>query len=146
MISIRQVSFLFAILFLPTLFQTGEEGINLTLSGLRNTKGHVLVSIFKDGEGFPSSPETAFRKEKLDIKGDKVTLHLKDIPAGDYAIAILHDENDDAKMNTNWLGIPKEGYGFSNNATGTLGPPAYSKAKFTHTAGKETFVSIRTRY
>ncbi len=68
------------------------------------------------------------------------------LPTGNYAIAILHDENDDMKMNTNFLGLPKEGYGFSNNVMGAFGPPGYNKANFNYTAGTATAISIKARY
>lgn len=53
-----------------------------------------------------------------------------DIPSGKYSIRLFHDENNNRKMDTNLMGIPKEGYGFSNNAKGTFGPPAYEKTLF----------------
>ena len=51
-------------------------------------------------------------------------------PAGEYAVAIVHDENGNGRLDTSWLGIPKEGLGTSNNARGRLGPPKYRDAKF----------------
>lgn len=120
--------------------------MTISLTSLRNSKGHVLVSLFRDGTGYPDQPAKAFRKEKLVIIEKKATLHLEDIPAGTYAIAILHDENDDLKMNTNWIGIPKEGYGFSNNVMGTFGPPTFQKASFRFEAQKPVTITIRTRY
>src|SRR5687767_271004 len=106
-------------------FNIQQEGVMVTITGLRNTNGHVLLSLFKDGEGFPNKLETAFRKERLNITAGKATVHLNMLPPGNYAIAILHDENDDLKMKTNWLGIPVEGYGFSNNVMGVMGPPSF---------------------
>lgn len=55
---------------------------------------------------------------------------FKKIPAGTYAVTILHDENSDGKMNFNWIGMPTEGYGFSNGATATLLPPSFDAASF----------------
>jgi uncharacterized protein (DUF2141 family) len=49
-----------------------------------------------------------------------------DIPAGTYTLVIVHDENMSSKLDTNWLGIPTEGYGFSNDAKVMLGPPSFS--------------------
>lgn len=68
------------------------------------------------------------------------------IPYGRYAIAILHDENDDMKMNKNFFGLPREGYGFSNNVMGTLGPPSFGKSSFLHNPGLRTSIIIKTRY
>ena len=128
--------------FSPT---TAEE-LTITITNLRNDKGHVLLSLFKDGEGFPADPAKAFRREKVVISGKKVVIRFAGIPTGSYAIGILHDENGDMKMNTNWLGLPLEGYGFSNNVMGAFGPPAYNRASFKHVAGQSTLIEIRTKY
>ena len=126
--------------------QIPSEGITITITNLRSNKGHVLVSVFKDENGYPSDARKAIRKEKIAIRDRKGSLHLASIPSGNYAVAILHDENDDLKMNTNWLGIPKEGYGFSNNVMGTFGPPSFARASFRYIAPKHTAIEIRTRY
>jgi uncharacterized protein (DUF2141 family) len=76
-------------------------------------------------------------------KKGEVEVVFENLPAGDYAISILHDVNKDGKMNTNFMGIPKEGYGFSNNVMGTMGPPSFEKAKFKLSSEK---VVIRMRY
>ena len=125
---------------------TSEQGIRLSVTGLRNNDGHVLVCLFREGEGFPDEVEKAFRREKMSISQKTSGILFKDVPGGNYAIAILHDENDDQKMNKNFFGLPKEGYGFSNNVMGTFGPPSYSRAKFAHSPGGITGVSIEARY
>jgi len=123
-----------------------EEGIRITVSNLHNEKGHVLVSLYKDGTGYPDDATRAFRKIKLDISGKKAAVLFTGLPAGNYAVSILHDENDDQKMNKSNLGIPKEGYGFSNNVVGAFGPPSWSRASFAHKPGMLTQKEIRARY
>lgn len=123
-----------------------EEGIKIVITNLRNDKGHVLVSLFKEGAGYPDDASKALRKIKLDIRNKKASVIFTGLASGDYAIAILHDENDDQKMNKNSLGLPKEGYGFSNNVKGAFGPPSWSKANFKHTANTLTQKDIRARY
>ncbi|MFZ1261906.1 MAG: DUF2141 domain-containing protein [Chitinophagaceae bacterium] len=123
-----------------------EEGIKINIINLHNNKGFVLVSLFKNGEGYPNDPGKAFRKAKLAIQDKKVTITFPDLPSASYAIAILHDENDDQKMNKNFMGLPKEGYGFSNNAAGVFGPPGYNKASFRHTANTLTTIVIKAKY
>jgi uncharacterized protein (DUF2141 family) len=120
---LKEISILYCILFilLTTSFKLlPEEGIKLTITNLRNDKGLVLVNLFKDGTGFPDDAEKAFRKEKLAIYNKKAVILFPNLPAGSYAISILHDENNDRRMNKSGLGIPKEGYGFSNNVMGRL--------------------------
>ena len=123
-----------------------KDGLTIQVTGLRNNNGHVLVSLFDREEGFPEKQELALRKQQLEIKNRKAIAQFDSLPAGDYAIAILHDENNDAKMNSNWLGLPKEGYGFSNNVMSTFGPPSFNKAAFHHTAGSTTTITIITKY
>ena len=135
-------SCLFPLSFLPV----PEEGISIHITGLRNNKGHVLVSLFRDGKGYPDEPEKAVRKLRLEIRNQAGSALVTGIPPGIYAVAILHDENDDLKMNKNFFGLPKEGYGFSNNVMGTFGPPSFSRASFTHRVQQKTEVRIRARY
>jgi uncharacterized protein (DUF2141 family) len=143
---IKITTLVFLCIFFSSLVWAQQNAVTVTISNLRSNKGHVLISLFKEGAGYPDSPEKAFRKEKLAITANKAQVIFSDLPAGNYAIAILHDENNDMKMNKTWVGLPKEGYGFSNNVMGTFGPPSYSKAKFTHTTGQSTTQLIRARY
>jgi uncharacterized protein (DUF2141 family) len=143
---IKITTLVFLCIFFSSFVSAQQNAVTVTISNLRSNKGHVLISLFKEGTGYPDSPEKAFRKEKLAITANKAQVIFSDLPAGNYAIAILHDENDDMKMNKTWVGLPKEGYGFSNNVMGTFGPPSYSKAKFNHATGQTTIQQIRARY
>ncbi len=139
--------FLPFILFILTSFNpVTDAGLKVTITNLRNNNGHVLISIFKDGVGYPDKPEISFKRTKLSISNKTASFDFTGLPTGNYAIAILHDENDDMKMNTNFLGLPKEGYGFSNNVMGAFGPPVYSKASFNYTASTAATITIKARY
>ena len=131
---------------LPSFQPLAETGIKVTVTNLRSNKGHVLISLFKDGVGYPDKPEKAFKRVKVTIANKNASTLFEGLPAGTYAIAILHDENDDTKMNTNMLGLPKEGYGFSNNVMGAFGPPPYSRASFKFTANSVITSQIKARY
>ncbi len=117
--------------------------LKIDISGLRNSEGFVLLSLFKDGKGYPGESEKAFRKGKISINGNKASVDFDNIPDGEYAIVVLHDENSNLKMDKS-LGIPREGYGFSNNVMGLIGPPSFSKASFKH-EGKQA-IEINMRY
>lgn len=140
------IAALFLFIMLSSFYHPAETGIKVTITNLRNNKGHVLISLFKEGVGYPDKPDKAFRKTKLAISDHKTAVLFTDLPSGNYAIAILHDENDDQKMNTNFFGLPKEGYGFSNNVMGTFGPPSHSKASFSYTTPGLIYQQIKTRY
>lgn len=139
-------------LFIPFLFSLlafhppTDEGIKVNILNLRNNKGHVLVSLFNNSSGFPDKADKAIRKMQLTINNNAASASFTGLPAGNYAVAILHDENDDRKMNTNFFGIPKEGYGFSNNVMGTFGPPSFSRASFSFTGNSEKQIAIVARY
>ena len=123
-----------------------ENKLSIIITGLNNNKGHVLISVYKDGVGYPEEVDKAVRRAKLTITNKTATVSFAGLASGNYAIAILHDENDDGKMNSNFLGIPKEGYGFSNNVMGSFGPPAFSKASFQYNANQSKKISIKARY
>lgn len=151
MITLRSLSFsiffpIFLISSKKIFYTTPQTGIKVSIYNLRNNKGHVLVSLFKSCDGYPDEPGKAVRKVKLPIINNMATANFSGLTSGNYSIAILHDENDDLKMNKNFLGLPKEGYGFSNNAMGTFGPPSCSKASFLYNTGFVTEIKIRTRY
>ena len=143
----KKTFFLLFLLFIfSSYYPTTDTTLKITITNLRNNRGHVLISIFKDGVGYPDKPEISFKRAKLSISNKTAVFDFIGLPTGNYAIAILHDENDDMKMNTNFFGIPKEGYGFSNNVMGTFGPPGYSKASFNYTASTTAAISIKARY
>ncbi|MDZ4793909.1 MAG: DUF2141 domain-containing protein [Bacteroidota bacterium] len=123
-----------------------DQNLKVTIIRLHSNDGVVLVSLFKDGKGYPDDATKAFGKQKAYIVEKSATIIFKSVPPGSYAIAILHDENNNQKMDKNMLGIPKEGYGFSNNASGTFGPPSYKKASFIHGAEAQTSIQIKTKY
>lgn len=126
--------------------QIKQTGLSINITNLRNSKGHMLISLYKDGVGYPNEPEKAFRISKLTIADNAASVSFKGLPSGNYAIAILHDENDDSKMNKSFFGLPKEGYGFSNNVMGAFGPPPLSKASVLYNANEKKNITIRVRY
>jgi uncharacterized protein (DUF2141 family) len=124
-------------------FTPPAKDIVIRVDKIRNAKGFILVALHANGKDFPAS-EKAFRMERGQISEGSAEIVLHDVPAGRYAIALFHDENNDQKLNTNFLGIPKEGYGFSNNAYHTFRAPDYSEASFQHE--DNTILNIHMHY
>jgi len=112
----------------------------VTVEQVRNSKGEIRFSIFNVPSQFPQGDEL----DSKDVPAQLgfVTVQFNNLIPGTYAIAIHHDENSDGEMNTNFIGLPKEGYGFSNNAKVNFSPPAFEAAAFTLDAGVK---SIRLR-
>lgn len=123
-----------------------QKGIRVEIHDLRNNNGQVLLSLFKDSNGFPDVAEKSVIRVAVTIEARKAFCLFPPVPPGRYAVAVLHDENGDRKLNTNKQGLPKEGYGFSNNVNGAFGPPSFKRASFMHISGAETTLKIRTRY
>ena len=106
-----------------------EQTFNLTvnISGLNSSDGNLLVGIYNKKESFLKKP---IKSTIIKIENKKALVLFRNLPKGIYAVSFVHDENDNKKMDTNFIGIPKEDYGCSNNATGFMGPPKYKDAKF----------------
>ena len=118
-----------------------EETANLTIniSGLNSDKGTLLIGLYNNKETFLKKH---FKGDVVKIKDKKSLVIFKDLPKGEYAVSFIHDENNNNKMDTNFMKIPKEDYGCSNNARGFMGPPKYNDAKFQLTANKTIEIKI----
>ena len=124
--------------------QTINSSIKINVININSSKGAILAALYNSEKGFPGEGETALLFVKGIPENGKCQIVIEDIPPGTYAVALFHDLNGDKKLNTNWLGIPKEGYGFSNNAKNAFSAPSFKQAAFSHT--KETEIQIRIRY
>lgn len=104
--------------------------LTINLSGMQNTNGKVNFALFNSSATF-NDPNQAFGELFLDCTGTNMTFTLDSLPPGEYAFGIFHDENNNQQIDENFLGIPTEGFAFSNNAMGNFGPPSWSQSKFT---------------
>lgn len=115
--------------------------LTVTVSGIHSTKGKLIACLWKDGAGFPTCQKsrTALRQTH-GVTGATMLLSFPGIPAGRYALTVQHDENGDGKMQRNFIGMPTEGVGVSNNPGGM---PGYQKSLVTVTAGTSIAVTMR---
>lgn len=120
-----------------------EETFDLTVevTGMDTDKGKVFLALYNSKETFLKSSKTTKGTNAV-VKDGKAIAYFKGLKKGDYAISLFHDENDNNKMDTKIFGIPKEPYGFSNNAKGFMGPPKYKDAKFTLDTNKTIAVEV----
>lgn len=126
-------------------FNNADDKLEIKINGARTNNGYILLSLFNASDGFPDKNNKAYRKLQLTLNNNATVAEFKGLPVGEYAVAILHDENNDQKMNTNWVGWPKEGFGFSNNAMGMFGPPSFNKAKVEYKGGVKV-IEIQLKY
>ena len=115
--------------------------MEVAIEGVKGENGFLLLGLFSSSDDFLKKPIASIRHPANE---GTVTVVLYGIPSGDYAISVLHDLNGNEKMDTNFIGIPKEGFGFSNDAMGFMGPPHFKKCMFQWT-GRESIV-IRMHY
>ena len=108
---------------------TGKGVIRVTVGNLRNTQGLVGVALFDTKQGFPDKPEKAIEGHSVQA-GDQCVVVFANVPYGTYAVSVLHDENSNGKMDKNFIGIPKEGFGTSNNPKIRRGPPSFTESSF----------------
>lgn len=113
---------------------------------IRNSTGTVACALFESAEGFPAEfLSSATNVMVIKVRKTQARCTFEDIPPGTYAIGAIHDENMNGRLDTNRLGMPTEGYGFSNDARGLFGPPSFSAASFAYD-GRVLDLTIRLRY
>jgi len=121
---------LFTLLLLLNMANFSENAdISVQLSNLEKGMGSVNVALFDKAEDFTDNPYKTLR-QKLKTGQSGASLTFEDVPPGTYAIAVYQDTNDNGEFDTNFVGIPKEPYGFSNNYRPTMSSPSFDKAKF----------------
>ena len=108
--------------------QAVAADLTVNISDVSQGKGHVMVGLYSGAEAFNQGKASFGTRVKADNEQEQVV--FKDLAAGEYAIKIYQDENSNQKLDFNFIGIPKEGYGYSNNV-GRFGRPKYQEAKFT---------------
>jgi uncharacterized protein (DUF2141 family) len=122
-------SSLIFLLFFLSGFLLFSHSVTIVVTGLDEVKGQVSIALYNSPDDFPEE-ENVFQGVNVKVKDKTVRYTFTDIPAGIYAIALMHDKNMNEKMDKSLLGIPKEGYAFSNNVFGTFGPPDYEQVAF----------------
>lgn len=112
--------------------------LSIAVSGIENSKGVVRVALFNQPDQFPEGEVLMADVLKSNSKG--VTASFTDLVAGDYAVAVLHDENSSGNMDYNWFGFPQEDYGFSGRKV--FGKPSFDDSQF-HLPKEGRSISIR---
>ena len=126
--------------------QSSCPGIHVKVLNIRNSTGTVACALFESPVGFPIEYlHNATNIMVIKIRDAQARFDFLDIPPGTYALAVVHDENMNGKLDTNWMTIPKEGYGFSNDAKALLGPPSFSAARFQYD-GETVDLTISLHY
>jgi uncharacterized protein (DUF2141 family) len=128
------------------LAQVSCPGIHVQILDIRNSTGAVACALFESPAGFPTEYlHAATNIMIIKVRDKQARCDFEDIPPGTYALAVVHDENMNGKLDANWLGVPIEGYGFSNDAKALLGTPSFSNASFPYD-GRNRDLTISLHY
>jgi uncharacterized protein (DUF2141 family) len=135
----------------PALAQNGSAGnadIIAKVVGFPNSDGRLACALYNKVEGFPTDRKQVYRNAAGKIGDDHTAVcDFKNIPSGTYAIALFHDAKLTGKMVKNFIGIPQEGYGFSNDAKPhTLSAPTFQECAFQHDGSQPTNLTITLQH
>jgi len=118
--------------------------LSIEVKGARSEAGTLMIAVYDSAATFrKDGQETVALRVRARASAERIT--LSGLPAGGYAIAVYHDENQNQKLDTNLAGIPTEGNGFSNGAVGSFGPPEFAAAKLVLGASP-TLASVTLAY
>ena len=120
-----------------TLFAQGK--VEVTVKNIQELKGTIRMAVYSGEDNFMQKELTS---KDVKVTGKEVVVVFENVKAGEYAISTYHDVDNNKELNTGFMGIPKEPYGFSNDARGTFGPPTYEKAKFKVTGDTKTSIKV----
>jgi uncharacterized protein (DUF2141 family) len=132
------------ILCFLSVFPATAGGQNQTLTviirNIRSDTGTVAAALYRSDKEFMKK---TWQSRSTPSRPGQVELVFENIPAGDYAVSVMHDVNKNGELDKNPIGIPKEGFGFSNNALGKFGPPKFKDAKFTIPPEKTLVITLK---
>jgi uncharacterized protein (DUF2141 family) len=118
-----------------------KHSMVVVVKNVKEAKGKVSIALFNKEDEFMGKSLVSL---SATAKTGEVQLTFENLSPGDYAISVMHDANENNELDSNAFGIPKEGFGFSNDAMGMFGPPSFEKAKFNFTG--EAKVAITLKY
>ncbi len=124
---------------------TGACTLVINIDGFRNASGAAGGTIFSSPDGWPEDNAKAYRLGHTSIDGNHATLRFDNLPAGRYAVAVIHDENSNQRLDRNFLRVPKEGFGFANNPHVGLAAPSFDSAA-TNVTCPQTVIGIHLIY
>ncbi|GJQ62448.1 MAG: hypothetical protein SCALA702_15010 [Melioribacteraceae bacterium] len=137
---------LFILLFALSSFAQRADDVplyqlTLKVENISNDDGVISVALCDSKKNYDEG-DLPYKGLRGEIKNGLCIILFSDIPAGNYAIKLFHDENNNHKLDMNFMGIPSEDYGFSNDASGTFGPASWEDAMFEVTENKVVTINL----
>ena len=124
--------------------QAQAARVIVTIQGTRNADGYLYVALFSEPEGFPDGDYSA-QHLKLKAAAEPLTVVFDDLAPGTYAVGAYHDENNNGRLDTDFIGYPTEGYALSNGIRAVISRPRFIDAAFA-VGGGDAHVTLRIKY
>ena len=142
---VRLTSFVAAMVFYATpAFSESLSTVLIEVSGFKNTRGTLNCRLFTKAADFPDGEGIVTLR--VPITGSNTSCSFSNVEPGTYAIAVVHDENGNGKLDKNFVGVPSEGYGVSNNKTYALSAPKWDESSFALGATESKALLVKLRY
>ena len=133
------ISALLVIGMLATSNLFAQRKLEVTVKNIKDLKGTIRIALYNNEKDFL---ENFLQGKIVKVTGNEAKIVFENLKPGDYAVSVFHDENENEKLDSGFMGIPNEPYGFSNDAMGTFGPPSFEKAKMTLTSDKVSVINL----
>jgi uncharacterized protein (DUF2141 family) len=131
---------------IPSIAQANPtSNLTVVVDGLQNQQGQVCVSLFANSQGFPDRGDRAIRAQCVPVAKGQTAVTFRSLALGNYGVAVFHDLNGNGVLDRNFLGIPKEGFGFSRNPTIRTGAPKFSDVAV-FVAGTNNTAQVQLQY
>lgn len=135
----KTILLLFGIL--SGLFPSNNPKLTIKISNIEKIKGEIKVGIFNTDTHFLKEGY-ALKNYSVKVENNTAILTITDLPTGEYAVTMYHDQNSDNECNKNFIGIPKEPYGFSNNIKPKMSAPKFKDCKFDLSENKTLNIAL----
>ncbi|HSE79985.1 MAG TPA: DUF2141 domain-containing protein [Alphaproteobacteria bacterium] len=114
--------------------------LRVIVNGVRSGEGRIMVDVYASEAKYKANAGKGGGDFRIDVpaRPGSITAVIANVATGRFGATVIHDENANGALDTNFLGIPREGVGASNNAKGSLGPPGYSDMQFSVADGGTT--------
>ena len=119
---------------------TYAQELKVVVKNVKNEDGMVRLALYNSED---HHMKKEFKAIEVKSKNGETVAIFMNVDPGIYTISVIHDANDNKELDSNFIGIPKEGFGFSNDAMGSFGPPDFKMASFEHKVGKEVVINLR---
>jgi uncharacterized protein (DUF2141 family) len=137
----KSVFYVLIFIFAP-LLSSGQSTLTIKVEGLKKNKGELFIGLYNNEKTFKNT-DSVFVKQIISVDSLVMKTKMENLPDGQYALTLFHDENSNGKLDKNFLGAPKERYGFSNNPRIVFKSPQFKKCQFPVSGDTEVLIKMK---